>query len=467
MSDNEMPASSVIEPKRAQEGSTDGKELAKVAVSGWLGTALEYIDFQLYGLAAAMVFNTLFFPEVSPAVGLIASMATYGTGYVARLFGAWFFGRMGDRIGRKTVVVMTIALMGGASTLIGILPTYSQVGLIAPVLLMVLRLCQGFGAGAEISGSTVLLTEFAPRNRRGLLASLVALGTNCGTLLASAVWLLLVTVLDDEQLMTWGWRIPFLCSFLLLFVAVAIRRHIQETPVFRNRADVVDGVAIGKTELTERAEKEPGSELADAVKANKGKSFVIGILLRFGQAGNSTIIQTFLVGYVTSTLLVAKTVSTSALVYASLVGFVTVPVIGAISDRVGRRIMYIINAIIAMICAFPLIGLISSAEPWKITLGFILVMNMAVLNLFSLENVTMAELFGARTRYTQLALSKEVGGVLATAIGPVLAAALTVAVGAWWPIAVLIVAFSAFTLLGSVLVPEVGGRDLEDLRDAV
>jgi MHS family metabolite:H+ symporter-like MFS transporter len=393
-------------------------------------------------------------------------MATYGTGYVARLLGAWFFGRMGDRIGRKTVVVTTIMLMGGASTLIGCLPTYQQVGLLAPVLLMILRLVQGFGAGAEISGSTVLLTEYAPRQHRGLMGSLVALGTNCGTLLASAIWLLLSAVLTEEQLIGWGWRIPFLCSFLVMFVAVQIRKHIQETPVFMNRADVVDGVAISHKELVEEAEKKGDSELVEAVKARKGKSFLIGILLRFGQTGNSTIIQTFLVGYVTSTLLVSKTVSTSALVYASLVGFVTVPLIATISDRVGRRPMYIINAVVSMLVAFPLIGLIASAETWKITLGFILIMNTAVLNLFSLENVTMAELFGARSRYTQLALSKEVGGVAATAIGPVLAATLTVAVGSWWPIAVLIVCFSVLTLVGAVASPEVAGRDLEDLRDA-
>lgn len=453
------------QPLHERSSKQQGRELAKVAVSGWLGTALEYVDFQLYGLAAAMVFNKLFFPEVSPAVGLIASMATYGTGYVARLVGAWYFGRMGDRIGRKTAVVLTIAIMGTASTLIGFLPTYAQIGIFAPILLMVLRLVQGFGAGAEISGSTVLITEFSPRNWRGVLSSLVALGTNSGTLLATAIWLLVVGLTNEQQLLAWGWRVPFVCSFLILFVAYVIRKHISETPVFENRSDVVDGRAVSRERLEQIAQHD--DDVAASLKIRKGKAFLVAALLRFGQTGNSTIIQTFLVGYVTSTLLVAKTLSTSALLWGSILGFATVPLIAWVSDRLGRRPLYIVNSVVAMVAPWPLIWLISSGETWKLMLGYILVLNMAVLNLFALENVTMAELFGSRARYTQLALSKEVGGVAATAIGPVLAATLTVALGSWWPIAALISAFSIVTLIGSLTMPEVAGRDMEDLKDAI
>ena len=158
-----------------------------MAVSGWLGTAMEFMDFQLYSLAAAIVFNKIFFPDVSPVIGLIAAMATYGVGYVARLFGAVYFGRMGDRIGRKKVLFITIALMGASTTLIGVLPTYAMVGIWAPILLVALRLVQGFGAGAEIAGATVMLAEFASARRRGLISSLVCLGTNSGTLAASAL----------------------------------------------------------------------------------------------------------------------------------------------------------------------------------------------------------------------------------------------------------------------------------------
>ena len=156
------------------------RDLTKAAVSGWLGTAMEFMDFQLYSLAAAIVFNKIFFPNVSPAIGLIAAMATYGVGYVARLAGAIYFGRMGDRIGRKKVLFITIALMGASTTLIGVLPTYAMIGIAAPILLVVLRLVQGFGAGAEIAGATVMLAEYAPVKRRGVIASLVSLGHELG-----------------------------------------------------------------------------------------------------------------------------------------------------------------------------------------------------------------------------------------------------------------------------------------------
>src|SRR5690606_801103 len=194
----------------------------------------------LYSLAAALVFNRLFFPDLNPAVGLIAAMGTYGVGYVARLAGAVYFGRMGDRLGPKRVLFITVALMGVSTTLIGALPTYQQVGLLAPALLVLLRLVQGFGAGAEIAGATVMLTEYAPARRRGFIASLVCLGTNSGTLGASAVWAVLVFALSEEELLSWGWRVPFLASFVLLLLALWIRSSGKESPVFEQREDIVD-----------------------------------------------------------------------------------------------------------------------------------------------------------------------------------------------------------------------------------
>src|SRR5919107_2253004 len=225
------------------------RDLTKAAVSGWLGTAMEFMDFQLYSLAAAIVFNKIFFPNVSPAIGLIAAMATYGVGYVARLAGAIYFGRMGDRIGRKRVLYLTILLMGASTTLIGVLPTYAQIGILAPILLVALRLVQGFGAGAEIAGATVMLAEYAPAKRRGVIASLVSLGTNSGTLAASALWAFLLGALSEEQLLSWGWRLPFLLSFVLLIFALWLRVNLKESPVFEERPDVVDGVALSKEQI--------------------------------------------------------------------------------------------------------------------------------------------------------------------------------------------------------------------------
>ncbi|MFF5563152.1 MFS transporter [Streptomyces sp. NPDC012623] len=447
------------------------RDLTRAAVSGWLGTAMEFMDFQLYSLAAAIVFNKIFFPDVSPAIGLIAAMATYGVGYVARLAGAVYFGRMGDRIGRKKVLFLTILLMGASTTLIGALPTYATIGILAPILLVVLRLVQGFGAGAEIAGATVMLAEYAPAERRGLVSSLVSLGTNSGTLAASGLWAILLAVLSEDQLLSWGWRLPFLLSFLLMIFAVWLRRNLKESPVFEERPDVVDGVAMTRTEVeTALDNTSPGerreSVLEAGVRQRKGKAFFLALGLRFGQAGNSGLIQTFLVGYIATNLHADRAVPTDAIVYGSLLGFLTVPLVGLLGDRFGRRPMYIALTLLTMAFAFPMMLLVSSGSTSALMLGMVLGLNVGVLGLFSLESVTMAELFGSRTRFTQLALSKEIGGILATAIGPVVAATLTAVTGSWWPIAAMLVVYSLITLVSASLAPETRGRDLVRLEDA-
>lgn len=453
------------------------KDLTKAAVSGWLGTAMEFMDFQLYSLAAAIVFNQIFFPDVSPAIGLIAAMATYGVGYVARLAGAIYFGRMGDRLGRRKVLFITVALMGVSTTLIGVLPTYQMVGILAPILLVVLRLVQGFGAGAEIAGATVLLAEYAPVRRRGLVASLVSLGTNSGTLAASALWALLLAVLSEQQLLSWGWRLPFLLSFVLMIFAVWIRTNVKESPVFEARADVVDGVALSRDELSRNEASSDEAKTANtataepvlqaALKQRKGKAFFLALALRFGQAGNSGLVQTFLVGYVATTLAMDRALATEAIMWGSIIGFATVPLIGMLGDRFGRRSMYTALSLITIALAFPMMLLITSGTTTGLMLGMIAGLNLGVLGLFALESVTMAELFGARTRFTQLALSKEIGGILATAIGPVIAASLTAATRSWWPIAAMLIVYSLITLVAARLAPETRGRDLVRLEDAV
>ena len=456
-----------IAPPTTKPETKPTKELAKVAVSGWLGTAMEFMDFQLYSLAAAIVFNKIFFPEVSPVIGLIAAMATYGVGYVARLVGAIYFGRMGDRIGRKKVLFITIALMGASTTLIGVLPTYAMIGIWAPIMLVALRLIQGFGAGAEIAGATVMLAEFAPARRRGLISSLVCLGTNSGTLAASGLWAILVSVLPEDQLLSWGWRIPFLASFVLMIFAVWIRRSLKESPVFEQRQDVVDGVALSKKEIAQAAELAGTSTIEAALHQRKGKAFLIALGLRFGQAGNSGLVQTFLIGYLATVLLVDKSVGTTAIVYGSLLGFVTIPIMGMLGDRFGRRPLYLVLSALTALFAVPMMLMITSGNTTVITIAIVLGLNLGVLSLFAMESVTMAEFFGARTRFTQLALAKEIGGILATAIGPLLAATLTAVTGHWWPLAAMLVGYSLITLVSAAVGPEVRGRDMVRLEDAV
>lgn len=452
-------------PPRPNLKQRTTSELSKAAVSGWLGTAMEFMDFQLYSLAAAIVFNKIFFPDVSPVIGLVAAMATYGVGYVARLVGAVYFGRMGDRIGRKKVLFLTIALMGASTTLIGALPTYQMIGIWAPILLVALRLIQGFGAGAEIAGASVMLAEYAPTKSRGLISSLVSLGTNSGTLAASGLWALLVSALPNDQLLSWGWRVPFLASFVVMLFAIWVRRSLKESPVFEDRADVVDGVALSKAEVAANAQHQ--GVLEEALRQKKGKAFLIALGLRFGQAGNSGLVQTFLVGYLATVLMADKALGTTAIMWGSLLGFATVPFIGWLGDKFGRRKLYMALSTLTILFAVPMMLMITSGNSAIITLGMVIGLNLGVLSLFAMESVTMAEFFGARTRFTQLALAKEIGGILTTAIGPVLAATLTAVTGQWWPLAVMLIGYSAVTLISAAVGPEVRGRDLVRLEDAV
>ena len=443
-------------------------DLVRAAVSGWLGTALEFMDFQLYSLAAALVFSQLFFAADDAGMAVIGAMATYGVGYVARPVGAWFFGRMGDRIGRKKVLFYTIVLMGLATTLIGVLPTYETAGLLAPALLVALRLLQGLGAGAEISGAGVMLAEYAPTRRRGLIASLVALGTNCGTLFASAIWALLLVVVTEQQLLDWAWRVPFIASAIVMVFAVWVRFNLKESPVFEARGDVVDGEAVAAGEIEDH-DAQQAEEVAEFRQARPltVKSVAVAFLLRFGQAGNSGMIQTYLISFMTVFLMLDKQLSTEVVIFSSLAAFVTVPVVGLLGDRFGRKTMYTIMSAIALVVAIPCILLIVSGVTWQVILGYVVLHNLAVMSLASMENLALPEIFGARNRYQATAVVREIAAIVATGAAPVIAAAVVAATGSWMPVAVLIMFFSACALFAAVWMKEVAGRDLTDPNPAM
>ncbi|EEQ0493750.1 MHS family MFS transporter [Salmonella enterica subsp. enterica serovar Havana] len=399
------------------------QDLVRAAVSGWLGTALEFMDFQLYSLGAALVFHEIFFPEQSAAMALILAMGTYGAGYIARIIGAFVFGKMGDRIGRKKVLFITITMMGICTTLIGVLPTYAQIGIFAPVLLVTLRIIQGLGAGAEISGAGTMLAEYAPKGKRGIISSLVAMGTNCGTLSATAIWL---------------------------------RMNLKESPVFEKVSEGEKSPA-----LTPASENTLGAMFTS-------KSFWLATGLRFGQAGNSGLIQTFLAGYLVQTLLFNKSIPTDALMISFVIGFITIPLLGWLSDKYGRRLPYIILNISAIILAWPMLSIVVDKmySPGVIMAALIVIHNFAVLGLFALENITMAEIFGSRNRFTRMAISKEAGGLVAVGFGPVLAGIFCNMTDSWLPILIMLVLYSCIGLISALLMPEVRDRDLSLPEDA-
>lgn len=430
-------------------------DLVRASVSGWLGTTLEFMDFQLYSLGAALVFHEVFFPEQSGAMALILAMGTYGAGYIARIVGAVFFGKMGDRVGRKKVLFITIALMGVCTTLIGVLPTYQQVGILAPLLLVALRIIQGLGAGAEISGASTMLAEYAPKGKKGIIASLVAMGTNCGTLSATAIWAAMFFFFTNDEVIAWAWRIPFLASFVVMGFAIWLRFNLKESPVFEN--------------VAESATVKPHDQPAQSVfQLIKGKAFWIATGLRFGQAGNSGIIQTFLAGYMVQTLLFNKAVPTDAIMVSSVIGFMTIPLIGWLSDRIGRRIPYRILTLGSIILAYPMVSLIvdNAQAVSTIMVCLIVIQNIAVLGQAAIEGITMAEMFGSRNRFAQMAISKEIGGLFATGLGPLLAGIFCQLTGTWYPIAIMLIGYSCIGLLASLIMPEVVDRDLTAEADA-
>ncbi|MGK0704604.1 MFS transporter [Yokenella regensburgei] len=432
------------------------KDLVRAAVSGWLGTALEFMDFQLYSLGAALVFHEIFFPEQSAAMALILAMGTYGAGYIARIVGAFIFGKMGDRIGRKKVLFITITMMGICTTLIGVLPTYAQIGIFAPVLLVTLRIVQGLGAGAEISGAGTMLAEYAPKGKRGIISSLVAMGTNCGTLSATAIWAVMFFALDREELVAWGWRVPFLASVVVMVFAIWLRLNLKESPVFEKVSEA-GGSAV-------QQESNAGSLGA----MFKSKSFWLATGLRFGQAGNSGLIQTFLAGYLVQQLMFDKAIPTDALMISSVLGFITIPLLGWLSDKFGRRLPYIIVSLSAIVLAYPMLSIVvdKNYAPGAIMASIIIIHNVAVLGLFALENITMAEMFGSGNRFTRMAISKEVGGLVAVGFGPLLAGIFCNITGSWLPIVVMIVCYSVIGLLSALFMPEVCDRDLSLPYDA-
>lgn len=435
------------------------KEMVKVAASGWLGTAMEFMDFQLYSLAAAIVFNEIFFPNTDPSMGLIMAMGTYGAGYVARLVGAFIFGHIGDKMGRRTVLFVTITLMGLASTMIGFLPTYAEVGVLAPIGLVILRIVQGLGAGAEISGAGVMVTEFCEKNNRGLIASLVCLGTSSGTLCANLIWTIILTMMDKQEVIAWGWRIPFYASFVVMIAAILIRLFVKESPV----------MAAKKKLLEEEREKQLAGDISVRQEQKKGKkSFIVALALRFGQAGNSGLMQTYLAGFIVTVLAMQKTVATEANIISSFVSFLTIPFVGWLGDKIGRRKMYMILSLAMAIYAIPMMLLFETKDPVILTIAMVIGLNVGVQGLFALENVTMAELFGARHRVTAVSLAKEIAGLVATGFGPIIAAAaVTAMMGSWIPLAVMIIVFSLSSFFGAYVSEDTTGRDLNELDDAM
>ncbi|MFJ3491688.1 MFS transporter [Leifsonia aquatica] len=435
-------------------GSNDpdyAANLRRATLASSVGSALEYYDFALYGLASALVFGQLFFPALGPGAAVAAAFATYAVGFFARPFGGLFFGALGDKIGRKTVLIVTISLMGGASTLIGVLPTGEQIGIWAPILLVILRLLQGFGAGAEQAGATTLMAEYAPVRRRGYFASLPFVGIMVGTILASVVFFLLGLV-DPQIVHDWLWRIPFLASVLLIIVAIFIRLRLRESPAFIT------------LEAQEQVAKNP---LGEAF-TQSWRTIIRGIGLRMAENGGSALYQTLAVTFVTTVVGAEPWMGPLAIAIGAALGIFVIPFAGSLSDRFGRMRVYRIGAIIQLVLAIPAWWLMSMGSVWLIIPVLAITYGVGVNVMLGAQCATLPELFGNRRRYIGVAISREFSAVLAGGIAPLIGAVLLGAFGnSWWPLAIYVLVLTAITLWATFVTPETRARDLNLLTDAI
>lgn len=420
------------------------RNVTHVLLASAIGSALEWYDFFIYGTAAALVFGELFFPKYDAFVGQLAAFATFGVGFLARPLGGLFFGHFGDRMGRKPMLVATLILVGGGTFLIGLLPTYDSIGMWAPILLLLLRLVQGFGAGAEYGGAVILAVEYAPPGKRGLYGSFAPIGVTVGNLVAAGVFYL-VTMLPKEDLHAWGWRIPFLISLLLLGLGVYIRAKVQETPVF-----------------TEVSEQQPRlkAPVVEAIRRHP-RNFLVVIGARLAENGLGYLFPVFGLSYIINTLHLPRETAITGVMLGNAAEIVGILVFSWLSDYIGRRPVYMGGAIFSALFAFPFFLLADTRDPVLISIAFMLVMGIGGGAMFGSQAAYFSELFGPRLRYSGFAFARELGSILAGGPSPFIAALLVgLMEGAPWGVACYVIFLSAVTAFSVWCGPETHQDDI-------
>ncbi|MFJ4682468.1 MFS transporter [Streptomyces sp. NPDC088789] len=404
-------------------------KLRRTMVASTVGTVMEWYDFNLYGLASALVFGPLFFGSSSTGATL-ASFATFAVGFAARPVGGMLLGHLGDRLGRKHVLLITMLAMGVATALVGLLPTHASIGVWAPVLLIVLRIAQGIAVGGEFAGATLLTVENAPPGRRGLYGAIPAMGTGAGFVLASAVFGL-VTLLPDAAFESWGWRIPFLLSVGLVVFGVWARRGLEETPVF--------------TELEERDEK-VRFPLLHTLRSRPGAVVrTLGITVSGFVWGY--LVQAFALSYATSHLGLSKTTMLWAVALASALSIGAIPMWGLLSDRIGRRTTVTLGLLCTAAFVFPFFALLETRSTPLILLAFVVAIPICKDMVFGPQAALVAEQFDAEVRFSGVSTGREIGGALFGGTAPFIGTALQTSTGSIAPVALYVIAACALTLV--------------------
>src|SRR5690349_21409345 len=431
-----------VAPPAARSTASGPKDRARrrAMISSYLGTTVEYYDFLLYGTAASLVFPSLFFHELSPMAATIASFGTLAVGYLARPIGGVIFGHFGDTFGRKNILIITLVMMGGVSFLIGLLPTQQTIGMAAPILLVTLRIIQGFAVGGEWAGAALMSMEHATPKGRGFAASIVASGGPSGAVLATLV-LTAFSVLPDDQFLAWGWRVPFLLSAILVMIAFFMRMRVTESPEFVAAMAAKAAAAAAET-----------AETAANTVAPKPKAPLLTVLRHYPRRTLEAIvgglaplfIQSLLATFMLTYAVSAGHSRTSALILvtiANAIHILTIPAFAALSDRVGRKPVMVAGAIAGAVLIFPIFALVGQGSAAALPLAFVLGNPIVQALMYGPMGAWMSEKFPADSRYTGVALSYQVSSTLGAGLAPLVATALLASTGGTsvTPIAILFV----------------------------
>lgn len=383
------------------------KQMRRILIASLVGSSIEWFDYFLYGTVSALVFNQLFFVNEDPTIGLLLSYASFALAFFIRPFGGVIFSHIGDRIGRKKTLVLTLSLMGVATFGMGLLPTYQAVGIWAPILLITLRLVQGLGIGGEWGGALLLAVEYAPAEKRGLFGAIPQMGVTIGMLLGT-VALSIMTLLPENAFMTWGWRIPFIFSALLVFFGLWIRKGIDETPSFKK---VKESGEVPKLPIVETLK-------------NYWREVLIAVGAKVVETAPFYIFSTFVVSYATANLGFSRTATLTAVMIATIITTILIPIMGNLSDKLGRKKLFIGGTIGMALFAFPYFWLLQQKSVLLLIVATVIGLGVIWAPITAVLGTMFSEIFDAKIRYTGITLGYQIGAALAGGTAPLVATAL-------------------------------------------
>lgn len=421
----------------APQAGITKKSMQFVVLASSIGTIIEWYDFLVYATSAALVFNKLFFPSIDAKAGTLAALGTYAVGFFARPFGGALFGHFGDRIGRKSMLMLAMFVMGAATLCIGLLPTYAAIGIWAPILLITLRIVQGIGLGGEWGGASLMVIKHSPAAQRGFYGSLVQIGFPIGLVL-STFTVAMVAKMPEADLLAWGWRIPFLLSSVLFAIGVFVRMRIDETPVF---LEMQEKKTLAKSPVIEALTKGRGS-------------FLAAIGLKLAEVSWVYMLTVFIVVYATTKLNMPKAFVLQGVLYAALLELLTIPFFGWLSDKVGRRPLYLWGAIFTILFAFPLFWMLDTKAPAIVTLAIIIGMNLGHALMFAPESAYFPELFKGPMRCSGASFGFQVSAAIGGGLAPVLATGLLAYYGGTSGVSIMLVGLGAITLIAALFARE-------------